>query len=73
MTVKAKHQKLINFVNTFVKENGFAPTTAEIAEGTGSYYSKVQYEIQSLIFKGFLSRTPGKSRSLKVIKHPEAK
>ena len=54
-----KAQLILEFVNQFVQENGYAPSVREIGAAVGlSSTASVSYHLQQLQLKGLL-RTPG--------------
>lgn len=66
-------QKLIDFVDKYVKEKGYGPTEREMTSAIGyksSSYGVVNWHISDLIARGFLSRVQGVARSLRVVNPP---
>lgn len=65
------HQKtLLDYIDAFVKKNGFSPTARELTKVIGykpGSYGVVHMYIQDLIAQGLLIRVAG-ARSLKVVK-----
>jgi len=58
-----KSQLILDFVNTFVQENGFAPSVREIGEAVGlRSTASVSYHLQQLQEKGLLLAPGGKGR-----------
>ena len=58
-----KAQEILEFVNTFVQENGYAPSVREIGEAVGlSSTASVSYHLQQLQDKGLLLASGGKGR-----------
>lgn len=64
-----KQKEVFVYIRDFLRENGHAPSLEEIkmhfklaSPSTADYY------VKNLVSKGYLSRYPGKSRALKVIK-----
>lgn len=61
-------QKLLEYIDAFVKQNGFSPTAREMTKVIGykpKSYGVVQSYIQDLIAKGFLIRVAG-AKTLKL-------
>lgn len=50
---------------------GVAPSYEEIGRLTGIGKTAVFRHIHGLVYLGYIARTPGKSRSLRVIKHTD--
>ena len=58
-----KAQLILNFVNQFVQENGFAPSVREIGAAVGlRSTASVSYHLQQLQQKGLLQAPGGKGR-----------
>jgi len=57
----------LDFISTFIKENGYPPTVREIGEHFGISLRAVQDHIAALQKKGFLSQSQKRARSLSVI------
>ena len=58
-----KSQLILDFVNQFVQENGFAPSVREIGAAVGlRSTASVSYHVQQLQQKGLLSAPGGKGR-----------
>jgi len=56
---------VIQFIRTFLKEEGRSPTLKEIADGVGSSaVSTIHKHVQHLIEKGFLDRSHGKGNNI---------
>lgn len=64
-----KKQKLIlDFLISYMEENGESPSYREIATGVGlSSVASVAEHIDNLIDKGILQKNPGEPRSLEVL------
>ncbi len=55
-----RQQAVLNYVNSFLEDEGRSPTLKEIAEGVGSSaVSTIHKHVQHLIKKGFLVRSHG--------------
>ena len=62
-----RQQAVLNFIRTFVQDEGRSPTLAEIAKGVGSSaVSTIHKHVQHLMDKGFLVRSHGKGNNLVV-------
>ena len=58
-----KAQEILDFVNSFVQENGFAPSVREIGAAVGlSSTASVSYHLQQLQSKGLLQSPGAKGR-----------
>ena len=63
-----KAQLILEFVNEFVQENGFAPSVREIGEAVGlRSTASVSYHLQQLQAKGLLMNSGGKGRKRAVV------
>lgn len=61
-------EKILNFVNDYVKENGYPPSIREICKGVGlSSTSTVHAHLTNLTKKGLITKGGSKSRSIKVV------
>ncbi len=76
-----RQQAVLNFIRTFLQEEGRSPTLSEIAKGVGSSaVSTIHKHVQHLMDKGFLVRSHGKGNNLvvsaahpgEVVSEPEA-
>ena len=67
-----KSEQILDFVNTFVQENGFAPSVREIGAAVGlRSTASVSYHLQQLQEKGLLLPAPkGRKRSLVTARRP---
>ena len=62
-----KADMILEFVNQFVQENGYAPSVREIGQAVGlSSTASVSYHVRQLQAKGLL-RSPGKGRKRSII------
>lgn len=59
--------KIINFIDSYRIEHGFAPTVREIAAGVHLCLSTTQYHLDALKGLGYISRRNKASRSVQVI------
>ncbi len=62
-----RQKEVLDFISTFIKENGYPPTVREIGEHFGISLRAVQDHIAALQKKGFLSQSQKRARSLSVI------
>lgn len=60
-----RQKKTLDFINSFLAQNGYSPSFKEIAKFLGTKnLSTVQYFIEELEQKGYLRRTPHKNRGI---------
>jgi len=65
-----KQQKILEFVTSYMDENGYPPSIREICAGVGlSSTSTVHAHLETLKRKGLLEKADAKSRGLRVKKH----
>ena len=63
-----KAQLIVDFVNQFQQENGFAPSVREIGEAVGlRSTASVSYHLQQLQAKGLLQSPGGKGRKRSIV------
>ena len=63
-----KQELILEFVNSFVQENGFAPSVREIGAAVGlSSTASVSYHLQQLQAKGLLLAPGGKGRKRSIV------
>lgn len=63
-----KAQEILDFVNAFVQENGYAPSIREIGAAVGlSSTASVNYHLQQLQEKGLLASPGGKGRKRAIV------
>ncbi len=63
-----KAQLILEFVNQFVQENGYAPSVREIGEAVGlRSTASVSYHLQQLQAKGLLQAPGGKGRKRSIV------
>ena len=63
-----KSQLILDFVNQFVQENGFAPSVREIGSAVGlSSTASVSYHLQQLQAKGLLLAPGGKGKKRSIV------
>jgi repressor LexA len=62
-----RQQKILEFLNKYVEENGYPPSIREIGAAAGiSSTSVVSYNLRRLEEQGYISRDPDVSRGLKL-------
>src|SRR5215470_17186252 len=61
-----KQQAILDFINGYVKANGFPPSVREIGQHFGVYPATVQDHISALERKGYLQKKRFQSRTLSV-------
>lgn len=60
--------EVLSFVESFMKDNGYAPTLEEIRESVGlSSKSHVDYYLDALEQEGLIERTPRTPRGLRTV------
>ena len=72
MTIKLtkKQLLLLNYIETFTKENSHSPSYREIMTGLGlKSVSSVAEHIDNLVEKGIIIKQPGAARSLEVVEY----
>lgn len=63
-----KQQELLQFIDGFIKGNGYGPSYREVMRALGyKSVSTVATHIDQLILKGYLDKTDNSARSLSVI------
>lgn len=67
-TLSARQQKILAFIETFIKENGFPPTIREIGQAVNiNSTSVVNYNLNRLADLGFIERAPDVSRGIRLV------
>ena len=62
-----RQQRILEFLNEYVEENGYPPSIREIGAAAGiSSTSVVSYNLRRLEEQGYISRDPDVSRGLKL-------
>lgn len=64
--ISEKQGKCLEFVLTYFKENRHYPTQREIAEALDVNSGTVEYLLQQLVEKGYLSREEKKRRNIRL-------
>ena len=68
MKITKKQKLILDFLISYMEENGESPSYREIATGVGlSSVASVAEHIDNLIEKGVLRKNPGEARSLEVL------
>ena len=57
---------VLAFIERHIRRYGYAPTVRELAEKTGRSRTAAHYLITQLVEKGYLERTAGLERSLRL-------
>lgn len=71
MITPAQHQTLA-FLQSYIRENGYAPSYDEIADGLGLHSkSGILTKLRALEAAGYIRRLPNKTRAIEVIRLPE--
>lgn len=74
ITPTKKQKILLDFVDSFVKSNGYSPTLREIMRPLGyKSVSTVAKHVDNLIARGWLVKRDGEARSLEVVHPGEAR
>lgn len=65
-----RQKKILRFINNFVKHYGYPPTIREIGEAVNiGSTSVVNYNLNKLVFAGYIERAPEVSRGLRLLKN----
>ena len=67
-----RQRAILDFVRKFLDERAFPPSMREIGRAFGIASSSVYDHLQALARKGFIRRTARRSRSIEVLKDPDA-
>ena len=63
-----KAEEILNYVNQFVQENGYAPSVREIGEAVGlRSTASVSYHLQQLQLKGQLQKSDAKGKKRAIV------
>jgi len=66
-----KQRRVLAFVEDFLRERGFPPTLREIGDGVAvANVNAVRGHVSALEKKGYITRTPDKARSIRVVRSP---
>ena len=63
-----KQKITLEYIDWFIKEHGYSPTYREIAEELDINVAAAFKRVTNLVIKGYVTETPGKFRTLKVVK-----
>lgn len=67
-----RQREVLDFIHDFIRDRGFSPSQAEIAEALGLRSpNAVAQHVRLMVKKGALEHTPGVSRSLRPRETPE--
>lgn len=65
----ARQRQVLDFIATFSRSHGYPPTVREICKALKiASPSTVHFHLAALQDKGYLTREPGKSRTILVLK-----
>ncbi len=74
MSLTKRQKEILDFINQYTEENGYAPSYREIGKNLGlSSVSTVCEHIQTLESKGYLKMAPNEARSIEVIEEDYSK
>lgn len=67
-----RQRRILDFIESFIRENGYPPTIREIGEAVNiGSTSVVNYNLNKLVKAGFIERSPDVSRGLRLVDgHP---
>ena len=65
--ITPRQQDILDITKQHIEGKGFSPTHFEIAEIADIKMSGVQRHLKALEKKGYISMTPGKSRSIVIL------
>lgn len=72
MNPTKKQKIMLDFIDGFVKGNGYSPTLREIMQALGyKSVSTVAKHVDNLIARGWLVKRDGEARSLEVVTHTQ--
>lgn len=68
-TLSSRQKKILSFIERFIGKNGYPPTIREIGEAVSiASTSVVNYNLNKLVDRGYLERSPEVSRGLRLVK-----
>lgn len=71
--ITGRQKEVLNFINSFLNEKGFAPSLRELAEFLNTEnLSTAQYFVKELVDKGYLKREHHKSRGIMPISQKQS-
>ena len=59
--------KIVAFIEAYIKEHGYSPSLKEIGEAVGISISHVSYWVDKMVEEGRLTKKPNISRSVRVV------
>lgn len=62
-----KQKEALDFINSFIRENGYSPSLQEIADHIGKNLSTAQYFVKELGEKGYLVKSANRARGISPI------
>ncbi|HEX3049470.1 MAG TPA: transcriptional repressor LexA [Aggregatilineaceae bacterium] len=66
--LSARQKKILSFIQTFIATHGYPPTIREIGNEVGiASTSVVNYNLNKLVERGFIERSPDVSRGLRLV------
>ena len=66
--MKDKHKKLMRYITRYVQQNGYPPSTREIAEGTGyKSTASVHVYLKEMREAGLINYVDGCPRTISII------
>ena len=66
--LSARQKKILSFIETFISKHGYPPTIREIGEAVDiASTSVVNYNLNKLVERGLLERSPEVSRGLRLV------
>lgn len=68
-----KQQATVDFIRDYTEEKGYAPSQSDIAQWFGITQQAAGQRIERLDRKGFVRRTAGVRRSVRVVKQQSSK
>ena len=70
--LKQTHRQALEFVESFIRENGYSPSWRDIQEGLGVTAPTVQSRLLNLRVKGLVDWIDGQPRTIRIIR-PDAR
>lgn len=64
--ITERQKDVLFFISDFIEKNSYPPTVREISSSFGISVRAVQDHLRALERKGYITHTPGNSRSIKV-------
>lgn len=61
-------KKIFSFIKEYIVLNGYSPAIQDIKEEIGLSKSVIHNHLINLQKNGFISREPGKSRTIRIVK-----